>query len=101
MARSSGAGSAQEADQDTAVERLCAPRLTNGGDRPPPRDYRVESIGEVAERVIAEALGKIQGPRTPQRFNRGEGREAHQDAHQQSPQQGGGWNAPFCAAIAR
>jgi hypothetical protein len=35
--------------------------LTHGGGRRPPRHRRVDSCGEVAEGVVAEPLGNVQG----------------------------------------
>jgi hypothetical protein len=76
--------------------------LRHGGDRRPPRHRRIEPRGEVSERIIAQALGNLQGAAgaaTPQRFNTGKGRPAEQPAHHQTPPQGGG-NAPLGAASA-
>ncbi len=105
FAGSSSAGSIQgQADEAAVVEGLVALGLTHGGDGRPPGHRRVEPLGEIAQRIIAEALGNVQGAaslRTHQRFNPGEGRAAQQHPHQQSPQQGRSGDAPLPAAIAR
>ena len=105
LARPSGAGAIQgQPDEAAVVEGLVALGLTHGGDRRPPRHRRVEPRGEIAERVIAEARGNLQGAagaRTHQRFNARKGRAAEQHSHDQTPEQSGGGNAPLGAAIAR
>ena len=105
FAGSSGAAPIQSQTDETAVvEGLVALGLTHGGDRRPPRHRRVEPRGEVAERIIAKALGNVEGAAglgTNQRFNPGEGRTAQPRAHQQCPQQGGGGKVPLRAAITR
>ena len=80
FAGSSGARSIQgQSDEAAVVEGLVALGLTHGGDRRLPRHRRVEPLGEVTERIVAEAPGNIQGAAglgTDQRFNPGEGRAA-------------------------
>jgi hypothetical protein len=60
--RPSGAGAIQgQPDEAAVVEGFVALGLAHGGDRRPPRHLRVEPRGEIAERVVAEARGNIQG----------------------------------------
>ena len=68
FARSSGAGSIQgQADEAAVIESFVALGLTHGSDCRPPRRRRVEACGEVAEGIIAEALGDLQGAAGPER----------------------------------
>jgi hypothetical protein len=93
----------RESNEAAVLESFVALGLTHGRDHRLPRDPWVEPRGEIAEGVVPEAPGNVQGasPRTDQRFNAREGRAAEHHPHQQSPQQGGGGNAPLRAAIAR
>ena len=83
---SSGAGSIHgQADETAVVESLIALGVTDGGDGRLTGDGRVEALGEVAQGVIAEALGNVEGTarrRAHQSFNPGEGSAPQQHPHQ-------------------
>ena len=66
LARSSRAGAIQgQSDEATVVEGFVALGLTDGGDHGSSRDGGGESLREVGERVIAEALANVQGAAGP------------------------------------
>ena len=67
------------------VESLIALGVTDGGDGGLAGDSRVEALGEVAQGVVAEAPGNVQGTarrRAHQGFNPGEGGTPQQYSHQ-------------------